>query len=67
LPGRDAAYDEKFTLRFPGGQPLANTPATLKDGKGKVLWSGTTNARGEADILKKDLPENLKIDFKKTP
>jgi type VI secretion system secreted protein VgrG len=64
LPGSEAAYDEKFRLRFNNGKPVANTPAVIRDAKGKTLWSGTTNAQGEADILKKDLPENIRIEFK---
>ena len=64
LPGSEAAYDEKFRLRFNNGKPVANTPAIIRDAKGKPLWSGTTNAQGEADILKKDLPENIRIEFK---
>ena len=64
LPSSQAIYDEKFKLHSPSGNPRANLPATIKDAKGKTLWSGTTNAQGEADILKKDLPENLNIEFK---
>ncbi len=64
LPGSEATYDERFRLRFNNGKPVANTPAIIRDAKGKTLWSGTTNAHGEADILKKDLPENIRIEFK---
>ena len=67
VPGSEAAYDEKFRLRFNNGKPVANTPTVIRDAKGKTLWSGTTNAQGEADILKKDLPEIIRIEFKDKP
>ncbi|MDR3413625.1 MAG: type VI secretion system Vgr family protein [Formivibrio sp.] len=58
-----ASYDEKFVLRYPNGKPMADVNAKVKDADNKVLWQGKTNDQGHSELLSKDLPNGLRIDF----